>query len=52
MKKYIYILLKMFPDIASGRKKFEYFEKRIKKNLDLTNKYRKKKERISKKNFK
>jgi hypothetical protein len=32
----------MFPDIASGRKNFKYFEKRIKKNLILTNKYKKK----------
>ena len=38
-KKYISDLLKMFPDIASGRKNFKYFEKRIKKNLILTKKY-------------
>ena len=38
---YINILLKKFPIIASGRKNFKYFEKRIKKNLVLTDKYRK-----------
>ena len=42
-KKYIRDLLKMFPDIASGRKNFKYFEKRIKKNLILTKIYFKKK---------
>ena len=42
-KKYISELLKMFPDIASGRKNFKYFEKRVKKNLILTNKYHNKK---------
>ena len=42
-KNYIIELLKMFPDIASGRKNFKYFEKRIKKNLILTNKYHNKK---------
>ena len=41
-KKYISDLLKMFPDIASGRKNFKYFEKRIKKNVILTKKYIKK----------
>lgn len=40
--KYINILLKMFPNIASGRKNFNYFEERIKKNIELTNKYLKK----------
>jgi hypothetical protein len=43
---YIRIILKKFPDIASGRKNFKYFEKRIKKNLILTKKYLKKKNRI------
>tara|TARA_B100000029_G_C17587128_1_gene961461 strand:- start:1281 stop:1427 length:147 start_codon:yes stop_codon:yes gene_type:complete len=38
-KNYIKILLKMFPRIASGRKNFGYFEKRINKNIELTNKY-------------
>jgi len=43
---YIRIILKKFPDIASGRKKFKYFEKRIKKNLILTKKYLKNKNRF------
>ena len=38
-QNYIKKILKTFPDIASGRKNFEYFEKRIKKNLILTHKY-------------
>ena len=42
-KNYIIALLKVFPDIASGRKNFKFFEKRIKKNLSLTKKYIKKK---------
>ena len=42
-KKYIDILLKKFPDIASGRKNFKYYDKRILKNLLLTKKYMKKK---------
>ena len=40
---YIKIILKKFPDIASGRKKFKYFEMRIRKNLILTKKYLKNK---------
>jgi len=36
---YIKILLKKFPEIASGRKNFKYFEKRIQKNLLLSQKY-------------
>ena len=48
-KKYISELLKIFPDIASGRKNFEYFEKRIKKNLRITNEYRKKIQKVDKK---
>ena len=48
---YIKILLKKFPDIASGRKNFKYFEKRITKNLILTNKYRKNNKKIPKNNF-
>ena len=47
-KKYITKLLKMFPDIASGRKNFNYFEKRIKDNLKLTNKYKKKIQKVDK----
>ena len=42
-QNYIKIILQMFPDIASGRKNFKYFEKRIKKNLILTKIYFKKK---------
>ena len=45
-KSYIKIILKIFPDIASGRKNFKYFEKRIKKNLILTKKYLKNKNRF------
>ena len=41
-KKYINELLKMFPNIASGKKNFKYFEKRIKETLKITNKYKKK----------
>ena len=43
---YIRIILKKFPNIASGRKNFNFFEKRIKKNLVLTKKYLKKKNRF------
>ena len=35
----------MFPNIASGRKNFKYFEDRIKKNLILTKKYYKNKDK-------
>ena len=38
-KNYIRIILKKFPNIASGRKNFKYFDERIKKNLILTKKY-------------
>ena len=48
-KKYISELLKMFPNIASGRKNFKYFEKRVKKNLEITNKYKKKIQKVDKK---
>ena len=41
-QNYVKTILKMFPDIASGRKNFKYFEKRIKKNIILTKKYVKK----------
>jgi len=37
----------MFPNIASGRKNFKYFETRIKKNIELTNKYWKKNKKKS-----
>jgi hypothetical protein len=39
----------MFPNIASGRKNFKYFEKRVKKNLEITNKYKKKIQKVDKK---
>ena len=42
-KNYIKMLLKIFPNIASGRKNFEYFESRIKKNILLSKKHSKKK---------
>ena len=47
-QKYIKKILKIFPDIASGRKNFKYFEKRVKKNLILTHKYHIKKKLLSK----
>tara|TARA_B100001063_G_C16357110_1_gene354186 strand:- start:66 stop:209 length:144 start_codon:yes stop_codon:yes gene_type:complete len=43
---YIKVILKKFPDIASGRKNFKYFESRIKKTLILTKKYFKNKDKI------
>ncbi len=43
---YIRIILKKFPNIASGRKNFKYFEKRIIKNLILTKKYLKNKSKF------
>ena len=48
-KKYINELLKMFPNIASGRKNFKYFEKRITETLKITNKYKKKIQKVDKK---
>ena len=45
-KNYIYKILKMFPNIASGRKNFKFYEKRIKKNIRLTKKYMAKKIRV------
>ena len=50
-QNYIKIILKMFPDIASGRKNFKYFEKRIKKNIILTKKYIKNKLKYNFLNF-
>ena len=41
-KDYIKAILKIFPDISSGRKNFKFFENRIKQNLVLTKKYQKK----------
>jgi hypothetical protein len=46
-KNYNQMLLKIFPNIASGRKNFEYFEKRIKKNLLLSSKYNKKTKKLT-----
>ena len=46
---YIKILLKKFPGIASGRKNFKYFEKRVKKNLILSHKYHTKKQTTNQK---
>jgi hypothetical protein len=48
-KKYISKLLKLFPDIASGRKNFKYFEKRINETLKITNKYKQKIQKVDKK---
>ena len=48
-KKYINELLKMFPNIASGRKNFTHFEKRIKQNLKITNEYKKKIQKVDNK---
>ena len=45
-QNYIKKILKIFPNIASGRKNFKYFEKRIKKNLILTQEYHTKKKII------
>jgi len=47
-KNYIKMLLKIFPNIASGRKNFKYFESRIKKNILLSKKYNKKRKLIFK----
>lgn len=44
-KRYITELLKMFKNIASGRKNFNFYENRISKNLILTKKYFKKNKR-------
>ena len=38
---YIRDILKKFPNIASGRKNFKFFDKRVRKNLALTKKYSK-----------
>ena len=47
-QNYIKKILKIFPNIASGRKNFKYFEKRINKNLILTHKYHTKKKLLGK----
>ena len=45
-QNYIKKILEIFPNIASGRKNFKYFDKRIKKNLILTKKYLKNKNKF------
>ena len=50
-QNYIKKILKIFPDIASGRKNFKFFDIRIKKNLILTRKYRAKKKLLAKNKF-
>lgn len=42
-KNYLKLLLEKYPNIASGRKNFDYFEMRIKTNILLTLLYQKKK---------
>ena len=51
-KKYINKILKTFPDIAVGRKNFDFFELRIKKNIELTKKFIKKNNKKKYINFK
>ena len=41
-KKYIKKILKLYPNIAKGRKNFDFFEERIQKNLALSKDYKKK----------
>ncbi len=48
---YLNLLLKKFPGIASGRKNFDYFESRIKKNILLAANYKKKKKKIKSNNL-
>ena len=48
-QNYIKIILKIFPNIASGRKNFKYFEKRLKKNLILSHKYHTEKQIVNQK---
>tara|TARA_A100000164_G_C21695693_1_gene671117 strand:+ start:53 stop:199 length:147 start_codon:yes stop_codon:yes gene_type:complete len=42
-KNYIAALIKIFPNITSGRKNFNFFERRIKKNIKLSKIYKHKK---------
>ena len=51
VQNYIKKILKIFPDIASGRKNFKFFDIRIKKNLILTRKYRAEKKLLAKNKF-
>ena len=39
--EYLETLIKKYPKIISGRKNYEFFEKRILKNLELIKKYKK-----------
>tara|TARA_B110000495_G_scaffold183920_1_gene180594 strand:- start:249 stop:395 length:147 start_codon:yes stop_codon:yes gene_type:complete len=39
--RYLKILIKKYPKIISGRKNYDFFEKRILKNLELIKKYKK-----------
>ena len=48
-QNYIKKILEIFPNIASGRKNFKYFEKRVKKNLILSHKYHTKKKTTNQK---
>tara|TARA_B100001093_G_scaffold516910_1_gene596920 strand:+ start:1617 stop:1769 length:153 start_codon:yes stop_codon:yes gene_type:complete len=43
IKNYIAALIELFPNISSGRKNFDFFDKRIKKNIKLTKIYTNKK---------
>ena len=38
-KNYVAALIKIFPNIASGRKNFDFYERRIKMNIKLTKIY-------------
>jgi len=42
VKKYISKLIRLYPKIASGRKNFDYHEKRIQKNIKLSENFKKK----------
>jgi hypothetical protein len=38
--EYLKALIKKYPKIISGRKNYEFFQKRIQKNLELIKKYK------------
>jgi len=38
---YLKMLIKKYPKIISGRKNYDFFEKRILKNIELVKKYKK-----------
>ena len=44
-KNYIREILKLFPNISSGRKNFKNYEKRINKNIKLTDSFINKKKK-------